>query len=130
MSAIERLAVHLVTEQRLLLQKGRHIEGFVIIVSTLDFHVSRRCVCADELQEVADAGASEVANRVPTFNAHVTRVLHYLRKRLDLCQVELAGSLYEAFHRQTPTFKIDFWIDDVVPVVGEFCEGNYVGIFE
>src|SRR5258708_20783217 len=82
----QRLAVHFVTEQRLRVHRGSHVERLVIVVRAFDAHEARVRVGANRLEEVGEAHTTEVANHVPPFHADMPRVLPDLRQGLNLCQ--------------------------------------------
>ena len=80
------LAVHFVTEQRLRVHGGGHVERLVIVIRTFDGHETRVRVGADRLEEVGEAHAPEVAGAVPPFHTDMSRVLRHLRQSLNLRQ--------------------------------------------
>ena len=130
MTAVERLAVHFVAEQRLRLQQAFHVKRFVVIIGALHFHKARGGVGAHQLEEIAHPSAAEVADNVPAFDADVACVLHNFGKRLNRCELVLARLLRQAFDIQRPALKIDFGIDHVVAVVGKFFERHHLRVFE
>ena len=69
MPALERLAVHLVAEERLRMKHGCHVDGLVVIVCTFNFHIAGGQIRTDGPQEVSRSGATEIANYIPAFDA-------------------------------------------------------------
>ena len=126
--AVERLPIHLVTQQRLRMQRRRHVNRLVIVVRALDFEKARVRVRSDQLQEIRDTRAAKRADHVPAFHADMARVLADLRQRLNLRQRVFARMLHVAFDRQRPLLQIDLRIEHVVAVVGKFLERHNFGI--
>ena len=89
--ACKWLVVHLVAEQRLRVESGSHVEGFVVIVGTLD--IEKLCVSirADVLEEVGDTRSAKSPNRIPAFDTNMSRILRQFWQRLDLRQSVFAG---------------------------------------
>src|SRR6266853_2307885 len=127
MLAGQRLAVHFVTEQRLRVHGGSHVERLIIVVRAFDAHEARVRVGANRLEEVGEAHTTEVANHVPPFHADMPRVLPDLRQGLNLCQSVVSRSLYRAGHGESPLLEIYSGIIDVVAVNREFLERGQVG---
>src|ERR1700676_5646730 len=94
MLASQWLAVHFITEKRVWMQGRGHIERLVIIVGAFHRYVARRSVRPNHRQEVGKACAGEAADYVPTFDAHMTRVLSDLRKSLNLGQCVVSWLLH------------------------------------
>src|SRR5262252_1503841 len=125
--AAERLAIHFVTQQRLRVQGGSHVEGLVIVIRTFDAHEACGWVSANHLEEVGEEHATEVANHVPPFDAHMARVLRHLGQCLNLSQRVVSRLLHRARHGEGPLVKIDVWVVDVVVVDGELLKGGQIG---
>src|SRR5439155_13613205 len=70
-AAIERLAVHLVAEQGIRVQRCGHVQGLVVVVGALEGQEARGRVRPYARQEVADSHAAETADHVPALHAHV-----------------------------------------------------------
>src|SRR5690348_14202629 len=89
----QRLVVHLAAQQGLRMERGSHVEGFVVIVGTLN--VEEFCVwfCADKLEEVGNTRPAKSSDDVPAFDANVTRILRQSWQGLDLRQCVLSGTL-------------------------------------
>ena len=128
MAAIERLAVHLVTEERLRLQDGRHVDGLVVVVDAGDFQILGAEVGADGAQEIRSARAAEVADDVPAFDADMARVLHNLGEGLHLRQLVVARMLDHAFYGERPLLEIDVGVGNVVIVVGKLLEWSDLAV--
>ena len=122
MSAIERLAVHLIAHQRLRLQQAGHVERLVIIVGARYLYKAGVGIGANELEKIRDAGAAEVADYIPTLHANVAGILRYLGQRLDLRQSIFTWPLDLAFYSERPIFQVHFGINHVVSVVGKFLK--------
>src|ERR1700681_3807973 len=130
MLASQWLAVHFITEKSLRMQGRGHIERLVIIVGAFHRYVARRSVRPNHRQEVGKACAGEAADYVPTFDAHMTRVLSDLRKTLDLGQRVVPGLLHRSANSQVPLGEIDSRILDVVAIDGKLIEGREFRICE
>src|SRR6267154_4136183 len=128
MLAGQRLAVHFVTEQRLRVHGGSHVERLVIVVRAFDAHEARGRVGANRLEEVGEPHTPEVPNHVPPFHADMPRVLPDLRQGLNLCEGVVSRSLYRAGHGESPLLEIYSGIIDVVAVNREFLERGQVGV--
>src|ERR1700690_1688505 len=87
---IERRAVHFVTHQRLRMQRGSHVDRFVVIVGALDLPKMRARVCSHQLEKLRAPRAPKRADNLPAFHADMPCVLTALRERLDLPQRVLA----------------------------------------
>src|ERR1051326_394349 len=129
-SAINRLAIHLVTEQRLGMHGARHVDRLVIVVCAFDFDESRVGIGADQSEEVADTRTAEAADRVPTFDADMPRILRDVSQVLYLLDLVLTRMLDRASDGQRPIFQVDAGIILVITVVRKIVEWHYVSIRE
>src|SRR5580704_19054387 len=71
----ERLVIHFVTQQRLRMEHGSHVERLVVIVGALDIEEFCIWICADLLKKVRDTRSAKSPNNVPAFNAKVLSIL-------------------------------------------------------
>src|ERR1039457_6357716 len=126
--ARKRLIVHLITKQSLRMQRGGHVERFVVIVRAAHGKKSRRGVGADHAQKIRKPRAAEAPNHIPSFDADVTRVLAEPRQSLNLRQLIVAGFLHRAPHRQSPVLKDHSWIVHVISVDGKLFERRHLCI--
>src|SRR5262245_51414065 len=93
MLAPQRLAVHLVAQQRLRVPRAGHVDRLVVVVRARDLEIARVRIGANLIQRVSDANAAVVADDVPSLDAEVPRVLHDLGKAAEIVQRIVAGAL-------------------------------------
>src|SRR5712671_3412630 len=128
MFASQGAVVHFVAQQSLRMQRGRHVQRFVIIVRACHCDEAGSRVGSNHLQKIGEPGSAEASNYVPPFNADVTRVLARACQGLDLGQSVFARLLHCATHGQRPVFEDYAWIIDVITIDGKLLEWAQLGI--
>src|SRR3954463_16375102 len=69
--SIERTAIHLVTQERLRMERCFDIEGLVVVVCTRDGQETCTRLGAHHREKIVEPRASEAADGIPALNAHV-----------------------------------------------------------
>ena len=102
MFARQGLSVHPVTEQRLGMKCGRHVQRFVVVVGALNGEETCSRVGTDHGEKIREPNSVEAADDVPAFHANVPCVLRYFRQCLDLSQGVLARLLHGSADGERP----------------------------
>src|SRR3981081_4919430 len=110
------------------MQRGRHVQRFVIIIRARNRDETGTWIGSNQLQKIGEPGSAKAPNYVPPFDAYVTRVLARLWQSLHLRQSVFARLLHRATHGQRPVFEDYTWIVDVIVVDVEFFEWGQLGI--
>src|SRR5471032_163652 len=89
------------------MQRGRHIDAFVVVIRALETDIFRRCIRAHLLQELRERRAAPASDRAPPFHTDMPRDLLGFRQCVKLWQAPHFRVLHQPAYFEAEVGTID-----------------------